>query len=146
MENSNMYSTLSCYSSFDCEIQKEHYSSSMIYFIVTASVFNSCKIREEQYKNGITTLKNMIKKNNINEYKIIIVENNGERNTFLNDLDCEVFYTTNNTIPTNNKGIKELQDVVDCIEKYNINDSDFIVKMTGRYILHLWTFKTPIFI
>lgn len=31
--------------------------------------------------------------------------------------------------------MKELQDILDCIDKYNINDTDFIVKMTGRYIL-----------
>lgn len=50
-------------------------------------------------------------------------------------LDCEVYYTENN-FSTSNKGIKELQDILDCIYKYNINDSDFIVKMTGRYILN----------
>ena len=50
-------------------------------------------------------------------------------------LDCEVYYTENNFIQTNNKGIKELQDILDCIDKYNINNTDFIVKMTGRYIL-----------
>jgi hypothetical protein len=51
-------------------------------------------------------------------------------------LDCEVYYTENNFLQTGNKGIKELQDILDCIDKYNINDTDFIVKMTGRYILN----------
>ena len=50
-------------------------------------------------------------------------------------LDCEVYYTENNFKQTGNKGLKELHDILDCIDKYNINDSDFIVKMTGRYIL-----------
>lgn len=50
-------------------------------------------------------------------------------------LDCEVYYTENNFLQTKNKGLKELQDILDCIDKYNINDTDFIVKMTGRYIL-----------
>lgn len=59
-------------------------------------------------------------------------------------LDCEVYYTLNNNVQTNNKGYKELQDILDCIVKYNINDSDFIVKMTGRYILRLLTFQTPV--
>ena len=50
-------------------------------------------------------------------------------------LDCEVYYTENNFMLTGNIGIIELQDILDCIDKYNINDTDFIVKMTGRYIL-----------
>ena len=51
-------------------------------------------------------------------------------------LDCEIYYTENNFLQTSNKGTKELQDILDCIDKYNINDTDFIVKMTGRYILN----------
>jgi hypothetical protein len=108
----------------------------MIYFIVTTSIFNNCSIRKNQYIKGINKLKKIIQDLNFENYKIIIVENNGNRNTFLNMLDCEVYYTENNFIQTGNKGIKELQDILDCIDKYNINDTDFIVKMTGRYILH----------
>ena len=107
----------------------------MLYFIVTTSIFNDCPIRKNQYINGINKLKKVIKDLNIDNYKIIIVENNGVRNTFLNTLDCDVYYTSNNFINTINRGYKELQDILDCIEKYNINDSDFIVKMTGRYVL-----------
>jgi hypothetical protein len=108
----------------------------MLYFIVTTCLFNECLIRKEQYINGINKLKKIIKDLNILNYKIIIVENNGKRYTFLNMLDCEVYYTENNFLQTINKGIKELQDILDCIDKYNINDTDFIVKMTGRYILN----------
>jgi hypothetical protein len=108
----------------------------MLYFIITTSIFNECVIRKTQYITGITKLKQRIKFLNIENYKIIIVENNGTRNTFLNDLDCEVYYTANNFLGTNNKGYKELQDILDCIDKYNINDADFIVKMSGRYILN----------
>ena len=61
-------------------------------------------------------------------YKIIVVENNGKRDTFLDMLNCEVYYTENNFKQTGNKGVKELHDILDCIDKYNINDSDFIVK------------------
>jgi len=107
----------------------------MIYFIVTASLFNDCETRKTQYINGVCQLKKVIKLLNIENYKIIIVENNGIRNTFLNLLDCEVYYTHNNCLPINNKGYKELQDILDCIERYNINNTDFIVKLTGRYIL-----------
>jgi len=108
----------------------------MLYFIVTTSIFNDCLIRKTQYMIGINVLKQRIKYLNIENYKIIIVENNGARNTFLNELDCEVYYTENNFLGTYNKGFKELQDVLDCIDKYGINDTDFIVKMTGRYILN----------
>ena len=108
----------------------------MLYFIVTTSIFNDCLIRKTQYMTAINKLKQSIKYLNIENYKIIIVENNGVRNTFLNELDCEVYYTENNFLGTYNKGFKELQDVLDCIDKYGINDTDFIVKMTGRYILN----------
>jgi hypothetical protein len=108
----------------------------MLYFIVTTSIFNDCLLRKEQYTTGINKLKSIIQELNILNYKIIIVENNGKRTTFLNMLDCEVYYTENNFLKTGNKGIKELQDILDCINKYNINDTDFIVKMTGRYILN----------
>lgn len=108
----------------------------MIYFIVTTCIFNECLIRKNQYINGINKLKKIIQDLNILNYKIIIVENNGKRSTFLDMLDCEVYYTKNNFLKTGNKGIKELQDILDCINKYSINDTDFIVKMTGRYILH----------
>jgi len=107
----------------------------MINFIITTSIYDNCSIRENQYIKGINKLKNVIQDLNFENYKIIIVENNGKRYTFLNTLDCEVYYTENNFIQTRNKGIKELQDILDCIDKYNINDTDFIVKMTGRYIL-----------
>jgi len=107
----------------------------MIYFIITTSIFNNCSIRKNQYIKGINKIKNVIQHLNFKNYKIIIVENNGNRDTFLNMLDCEVYYTENNFIQTRNIGIKELQDILHCIDKYNINDTDFIVKMTGRYIL-----------
>jgi hypothetical protein len=107
----------------------------MIYFLITTSLFNNCSIRKNQYTTGINKLKQIIQDLNFENYKIIIVENNGKRDTFLNILHSEVYYTENNFLQTNNKGLKELQDILDCIDKYNINDTDFIVKMTVRYIL-----------
>lgn len=107
----------------------------MIYFIVTTCVFNDCSIRQFQYITAINKLKAVIQNLNIENCKIIIVDNNSTRTTFLDMLGCEVYYTKNNFLPTKNKGYKELQDVLDCIDKYNICDNDFIVKMTGRYIL-----------
>ncbi len=107
----------------------------MIYLIVTTCL-NNCSIRNSQYINCITNLKRIIYELNVEKCKIIIVENNGIRKTFLDDLECEVYYTTNNLLKTNNKGYKELQDILDCIDKFNITDNDFIIKITGRYILN----------
>jgi hypothetical protein len=110
----------------------------MLYFIITTSLFNNCFTRKAQYINGINTLKTQIANLKINNYKIIIIENNGlkDTDTFLKTFGCEVYYTKNNQLPTNNKGYKELQDILDCITAYNIKDTDFIVKMTGRYVLN----------
>ena len=105
----------------------------MIYFIITTSLTKQdYEIRKQQYINGITAIKTLTK--NIN-CKLCIVENNGQRKTFLDDFEIDVLYTNNNEIKTNNKGIKELKDVWDCINHFNIQDNDFIVKITGRYIL-----------
>ena len=109
----------------------------MIFFIVTTSLIDKeFLIRKTQYVNGINKLKQVIHYLNITDYKIIIVENNGIRNTFLDTSGCDIYYTRNNFLKTNNKGYKELKDIRDCIHKFNINDNDFIVKMTGRYILN----------
>jgi len=108
----------------------------MIYFIITTCIFNDCLRRQSQYINGINKLNQVIKNLNFDNYKVIIVENNGIRNTYLDELGCEVYYTTNNISQPFEKGYKELSDVLDCIEKYKINDTDFIVKMTGRYVLN----------
>lgn len=83
----------------------------MIYFIITTCIFNDCQARKAQYINGITKLKQIIIDSGMENYKLVVVENNGKRPTFLDILDCEVYYTENNKLPTRNKGYKELQDV-----------------------------------
>ena len=55
----------------------------MIYFIVTTSIFNNCSIRKNQYIEGINKLKKIIQDLIFENYKIIIVENNGKRDKFL---------------------------------------------------------------
>ena len=107
----------------------------MIYFIATSSVFNNSPIRQFQYTTAISKLKLLLSSFPA-DYRLIIVENNGNRHTFLNELHDTVFYTYNNFLNVSNKGIKELQDVFDCIQHFNIQDDDFIVKLTARYILH----------
>ena len=109
----------------------------MLYFIVTTSLpENSQTSRKIQYINGIKKLRKQIKKLNIKKYKMIIVENNGNSDTFLNKFGCLNYYTNNNFLKTQNKGVKELKDILDCITHFEIKDTDFIVKMTGRYVLN----------
>ena len=69
--------------------------------------------------------------------RVILIENNGKRETPLDSLGCEVLYTNNNSLSTANKGIKEIQDIWDCIQHYNIPDDELIVKVTGRYRIDL---------
>ena len=106
----------------------------MIYFILTACILDDSPIREREYITAYSSLYTWINLNSI-EAKVIFVENNGMRPTYLDDLGCDVFYTNNNSLPTKNKGRKELQDVLDCIQAYSIGDDEFIVKLTGRYII-----------
>jgi len=88
--------------------------------------------RIKEYAICIETILNISR--HIPNSKVILIENNGQRNTFLNLYKgCELFYTNNNTMNTKNKGIKELKDINDCIQYYNICDDDFIVKLSGRY-------------
>jgi hypothetical protein len=110
------------------------------YFIVNACILDSePSIRDEQYKNGISKLIELTK--DMENIQIIIVENNGGKQKYLedynNDVNCTTFYTNNNRhIETGNIGIKELIDVIHCISRFDIGDDDFIVKMNGRYVLN----------
>jgi len=114
----------------------------MIYFLVTCSLVDKhptpwiIKLPEEyrtkEYAQGFETILNISK--HVPNSKVILIENNGSRKTFL-DLyrGCQVFYTNNNMLKTKNKGIKELTDVKECIQHYGIQDDDFVVKVSGRY-------------
>jgi len=106
----------------------------MIYLLITTSlVERNFEERKRRYTNGITTALRRFK--DVANCKIIIVENNGRRPTFLDDFGVEVFYTNNNRLPTINIGNKELADLKECIQQYTIRDEDFVVKLSGRYIL-----------
>jgi hypothetical protein len=84
----------------------------MLYILVTTSIYNSCEIRKSQYINCITKIKEVFDQlQNDIPNKIIVIENNGPRKTYLDDLGCDVYYTNNNFINTQNKGIKEIVDI-----------------------------------
>ena len=106
----------------------------MIYLLITTSlVERNFEERKRRYTNGIATALRRFK--DVANCKIIIVENNGRRPTFLDEFGVEVFYTNNNTLQTINIGNKELADLKECIEHFAIRDNDFVVKLSGRYII-----------
>jgi hypothetical protein len=105
----------------------------MIFWIITTSLIEENKEeRETQYTRAIS---DVVRRCSGLPIKIIIIENTGRSESFLDKLGAEVFYTKNNSIPAKNYGIKELCDVLECIQHYSIEDDDHIVKMTGRYFL-----------
>jgi hypothetical protein len=109
----------------------------MIYLIITTSInsfygTNHLKNRTERYIECIKSTLKIIEQNNHN-IKPIIVENNDNSDTFLNNLGCDVIYTNNNKYKHPHKGVNELLDIQHVIQTYNINDDDVIIKLTGRY-------------
>lgn len=112
----------------------------MIYLIITTSINDkygseNYNERKERYLYAIkNTLKNVP-----NGIKIIIVENNGKRETYLDNIYdnqnnlVDVIYTDNNKLRFKSKGVNELLDIKEVINKYEIKDDDIIIKLTGRY-------------
>lgn len=113
----------------------------MIYIIITSTINNKIGIineltsinRNNRYIDCINQLLKLIKDDN--DIKPIIVENGGLRETFLNNFNCDILYTNNNSYNYLHKGFNELLDIKEVINKYNIKDDDIIIKITGRYKL-----------
>ena len=108
----------------------------MIYLIITSSINNKAGVvnyehRKNTYINAITQSLSILP----SEIKPIIVENNGTRETYLDSIPCEIHYTSNNSESCTHKGVNELLDIKSVIDKYNIQDDDMIIKLTGRYSL-----------
>ena len=121
-----------------------------VFIIITTSlIYGDQKIkrdyntRRNEYMIGITTILERCKGK---PYRLVIVENSSLLNrtppflskhrTFLEDFGIPVYYTRNNMYLTKNYGTKELMDIKYVIEQFGIQDNDFIVKITGRYILN----------
>jgi hypothetical protein len=110
----------------------------MIYIIITTSIIHKQGViddvhRQRRYIESIQQLLHLVE-NDI-WIKPIIVENNGSRETYLDKLNCEVCYTDNNKSELYHKGLNELMDIKDVITKYDIDDNDIVIKLTGRYKL-----------
>ena len=110
----------------------------MIYIIITTSIRNKIGAqnpihRQHRYVESIQQLLRLVE--NQEDITPIVVENNGIRKTYLDDLNCEICYTNNNNLRTFHKGENELLDIKEVIGRYNIQDDDYIIKLTGRYKL-----------
>jgi hypothetical protein len=118
----------------------------MIYLIITTSLSNRHGIqnfveRKQQYSMAITESLQHLPPG----MQPIIVENNGQRSTFLDDITYQdkkvpVVYTNNNQYPSKSKGVNEAMDIKEVIQKMNIQDDDMIIKLTGRYRIMSSTF------
>ena len=106
----------------------------MIYLIITTSIINkhlkhNYENRKETYKTAILNTLKLLPSNIIP----IIVENNNLSNSYLDNFNIKVHYTNNNKNLYHHKGVNELEDIKSVINKYNIQDNDIIIKLTGRY-------------
>lgn len=107
----------------------------MIYLIITTSINNqyeakaSANERKERYLYAIGETLKLLPQ----EITPIIVENNGKRETYLDNLGVKVLYTENNKLSFKSKGTNEILDIKEVIDKCNIQDDDIIIKLTGRY-------------
>jgi len=111
----------------------------MIYLIITTSIHNKVgkqdyHKRREQYLTAISETLTYLPK----EITPIIVENNGQRETYLDyfhhfSTPVNVIYTQNNVETYKNKGVNELLDIKEVIQQLDIQNTDMIIKVTGRY-------------
>lgn len=110
----------------------------MYYLIITACVENKVGIkndaaRKARYIECVSNAARLLKHQA--DVKVVIVENNGKRETYLDDLGLDVVYTNNNSLDFPHKGGNELLDIKDVVKKYKVADEDFVIKLTGRYKL-----------
>lgn len=111
----------------------------MIYLILTTSIHNRFGIindakRKERYLSAIKDTLSLLPPC----ITPIIVENNGERETYLDYFlhdgkPVRVVYTNNNMMRFHNKATNEMMDIKDVMHICGIQGDDMIIKLTGRY-------------
>jgi hypothetical protein len=122
----------------------------MIYLILTTSIHNRFGIindakRKERYLSAIKGTLSLLP----TCITPIIVENNGERETYLDhfvhgDKPVRVVYTNNNEIRFHSKATNEMADIKDVIRICGIQGDDMIIKLTGRYRMMSSDFFTDV--
>jgi hypothetical protein len=114
-----------------------------IWFLLTCCLLeHDAERRRREYDMGIRSVLQAIRFRPVEECRVILVEGNGKRETYLDDYArenprVEVMYTENNVkITTTNKGKKEMCDIIEVVGSHpEIGEKDMVVKMTGRYRL-----------
>lgn len=111
----------------------------MIYLIITTSInnrygSNNSEERKQRYLFAINETLKILP----DQITPIIVENNGIRETYLDNFyhqgnKVSVCYTDNNRLLFKSKGTNEVLDIKEVIQRCNIQDDDIIIKLTGRY-------------
>lgn len=111
------------------------------YLIITCSIDNTGGSvwpdkRRQEYYLGIANILNLCPKT----IKPIIVENSKDNESYLDVFSCDILYTNDNSRiivddKILHKGQREIIDIRKVIEKYNIQDNDTVIKVTGRYLL-----------
>ena len=88
-----------------------------------------------QIKNSISVIKDL-------PFEVYLVENNGLRETLLDQIEgVTLLYTGTNSIRSfERKGMKEFHDLLLLADKYEFDDEDIIIKLTGLYTLSDATF------
>jgi len=112
-----------------------------VYLIITCCINNTVGItwsdkRKQEYYLAIANVLNLCPP----EIKPIIVENSCVDKSYLDIFKCDIVYTKSHTPLREgdlllHKGHNELNDIKTIIKKYNMQDSDMIIKFTGRYLL-----------
>ena len=117
----------------------------MITFIITTSLYIHPSLLENinqmlvphlfqmRYKQYVDSVPKVIQFAKELGARVIVVENNGPRETIFDGMGCEVLYTQHNGLQTKTKGTKELLDIWACIRHFQIPDDELIVKVSGRY-------------
>jgi len=120
----------------------------MIYLILTASLLNRFgpnEEREARYHTALTeTLSHLP-----TSIRPVLVENNGLRQTMLDHYVHDgkrvpVIYTDTNRNPPSDKGMNEFIDLKEVIQVVGIQETDIIIKVTGRYRMMDASFVTQV--
>jgi hypothetical protein len=115
----------------------------MIYLIITVSLQNKHLSHPNYYEDRMTRYQYAIESSLgwvTEDIQPIIVENNGQKGTMLENVTWKgnpvpVIYTSNNLGKWRNKGVNELLDLQEVIQRIGIKGTDIVIKLTGRYRL-----------
>ncbi len=129
-------------------LKPQHHLLIMIYLILTASLLNRFgpnEEREARYHMALTETLSYLPTSIIP----VLVENNGKRSTMLdhyvhNGKSIPVVYTETNRNPSSDKGMNEFIDLKEVIQIVGIQDTDIVIKVTGRYRVMDTSFFTQV--